>query len=114
MPHIWVMQACKLCTRNNRDLDCLQRARDASEVQFRRYSAYGERKTVRILTASRYAVNTTKPPVMSRASAFYLACGHFKQTFVLALPGGVDILRSIKRCGLLMPRTAAYKKYCEP
>lgn len=49
---------------------------------------------------------------------FYLACGHFKQTFVLALPGGVDILRSIRRCGLLMHRTLVstlhIKKYCEP
>jgi hypothetical protein len=47
------------------------------------------------LTATRLLVNTTKLPVMSRATMFYLACGHFKQTFVLDLSGGVDIMRRI-------------------
>jgi hypothetical protein len=45
------------------------------------------------LTGTPSRVNTTKTPVASRAAMFYPPCGHFKQTFVLDLPGGVDIMR---------------------
>jgi hypothetical protein len=78
-------------------------------------SAYGERKTARILTGTPIPVNTTKTPVASRAAMIYPPCGHFKQTFVLDLPGGVDIMRafemtpveaSLRASGL----HAAYKK----
>jgi hypothetical protein len=65
---------------------------------FQRYSirqrpAFGERKTARILTGTPGRVNTTKTPVTSRAPMFYQGFSHFKQTFVLDLQGGVDIMR---------------------
>jgi len=60
-------------------------------------SAYGKRKTARILTATPFPVNTPNRPVMSRASLIYLACGRFKQTFVLDRRSGVDILHALKR-----------------
>jgi hypothetical protein len=56
-------------------------------------AAYGERKTARILTGTPIPVNTTKTPLTSRASMIYLACNQFKQTFVLDLRDGVDIMR---------------------
>src|SRR3546814_17931104 len=43
-------------------------------------SAYGERKTARILTGTPIPVNTAKWSVISRTSVIYLACGYFKQT----------------------------------
>jgi len=56
-------------------------------------AAYGERKTARILTVTSFLVNTTKWPDISRASLIYLGCSEFKQTFVLDLRDGVDIMR---------------------
>jgi len=56
-------------------------------------AAYGERKTARILTGTPFLVNTAKTPVTSRVPLIYLACGQFKQTFVLDLRSGVDIMR---------------------
>ena len=56
-------------------------------------SACGECKTARILTATPCMVNTPNRPVPSLTSLIYQGCGQFKRTFVLDLPGGVDIMR---------------------
>ncbi|SDO29839.1 hypothetical protein SAMN05216599_107166 [Pseudomonas cichorii] len=76
-------------------------------------SAYGERKTARILTATPFPVNTTDRPVLSLASLIYLACGQFKRTFVLDLQSGVDIMRSLIKTGrhLTPPHVGLYASY---
>ncbi|MEB0040533.1 MULTISPECIES: hypothetical protein [unclassified Pseudomonas] len=56
-------------------------------------AAYGERKTARILTGTRFLVNTTKRPLISRATLIYQGYSAFKQTFVLDLRDGVAIMR---------------------
>lgn len=62
-----------------------------------RSRALGKYETARILTATSRTVNTTYPPVTGPASRIYKACGQFKQTFVLDLHSGVDIMPSFKR-----------------
>jgi len=56
-------------------------------------AAYGERKTARILTGTPILVNTAKWPEPSRTSRIYQGYSKFKQTFVLDLGDGVDIMR---------------------
>jgi hypothetical protein len=56
-------------------------------------AAYGERKTARILTGTPILVNTAKRPEVRRASRIYEGYSKFKQTFVLDLRDGVDIMR---------------------
>jgi hypothetical protein len=68
-------------------------SRSFQRYSIRQRSAYGERKTARILTGTPIRVNTTKTPVTSRVPMFYQGFSHFKQTFVLDLQGGVDIMR---------------------
>ena len=58
-----------------------------------RRSAYGERKTARILTVTPNPVNTANRPASSRVPVILLGSGKFKQTFVLDPPSGVDIMR---------------------
>ncbi len=62
-----------------------------------RSRALGKYETARILTATFRTVNKTYPPVTGPATRIYKACGHFKQTFVLDLHSGVDIMPSFKR-----------------
>jgi len=48
------------------------------------------------LTGTPIPVNTAKWSVISRTSVIYLACGYFKQTFVLDPESGVDIMRRLR------------------
>jgi|GEM_PF-5014938 len=89
------------------------------EVFLNQRSAYGERQTARILTGTPFLVNTAKWPVTSRSSLIYQACGQFKQTFVLDLQGGVDIMRPFNEARAEIAACVRFctlhiKKHCEP
>ncbi len=62
-----------------------------------RSRALGKYETARILTATYRTVNTTYPPVTGATARIYKACGRFKQTFVLDLHSGVDIMPPFRK-----------------
>ncbi|CAI8928735.1 hypothetical protein EMIT0357P_40475 [Pseudomonas marginalis] len=49
------------------------------------------------MTGTPILVNTAKWPVISRVALIYLACGQFKQTFVLDADSGLYIMRHLER-----------------